>query len=51
VRRELGHPLGRVERILRERLPWVTEVVGGLDDSMSLDESASLGSGGYVPNF
>jgi Fe-S cluster biogenesis protein NfuA len=42
---------GGVERILRERLPWVTEVLGGLDDSLSLDESASLGSGGYVPNF
>ncbi len=42
---------GGVERILRDRLPWVTEVIGGLDDSLSLDESASLGSGGYVPNF
>jgi Fe-S cluster biogenesis protein NfuA len=42
---------GGVERILRERLPWVTEVVGDLDDSLSLDESASLGSGGYVPGF
>jgi Fe-S cluster biogenesis protein NfuA len=42
---------GGVERILRERLPWVTEVVGGLDDTLSFDESASLGSGGYVPNF
>jgi len=40
-----------VERILRERLPWVTEVVGGLDDSLSLDESAALGSGGYVPSL
>jgi len=42
---------GGVERILRDRLPWVTEVVGGLDESLSLDESSSLGSGGYVPNF
>ena len=42
---------GGVERILRDRLPWVTEVIGGVDDSLSLDESASLGSGGYVPNF
>ncbi len=42
---------GGVERILRDRLPWVTEVVGGLDDSLSFDESASLGSGGYVPGF
>jgi Fe-S cluster biogenesis protein NfuA len=42
---------GGVERILRDRLPWVTEVVGGLDDSLSVDESSSLGSGGYVPSF
>jgi Fe-S cluster biogenesis protein NfuA len=42
---------GGVERILRERLPWVTEVVGGLDDSLDFDESFSLGSGGYVPSF
>jgi Fe-S cluster biogenesis protein NfuA len=42
---------GGVERILRERLPWVTDVVGGLDDSLSENESSSLGSGGYVPNF
>jgi Fe-S cluster biogenesis protein NfuA len=42
---------GGVERILRERLPWVTQVLGGLDDSLSDDVSASMGSGGYVPNF
>jgi Fe-S cluster biogenesis protein NfuA len=42
---------GGVERILRDRLPWLTEVIGGLDDSISLDESASLGSGGYVPSL
>ena len=42
---------GGVERILRERLPWVTDVVGGIDDSLSLDESAALGSGGYVPSL
>jgi Fe-S cluster biogenesis protein NfuA len=42
---------GGVERILRDRLPWVTEVIGGLDDSISLDESASLGTGGYVPGY
>ncbi len=42
---------GGVDRILRDRLPWVTEVIGGLDDSLSLDESASLGSGGYVPGL
>ena len=42
---------GGVERILKERLPWVTEVIGGLDDSLSLDESAALGWGGYVPSL
>lgn len=42
---------GGVERILRERLPWVTEVIGGLDDSLGLDESAALGRGGYVPGL
>jgi Fe-S cluster biogenesis protein NfuA len=42
---------GGVERILRERLPWVTEVLGGLDDSLDLDESAALGTGGYVPSL
>lgn len=42
---------GGVERILRDRLPWVTEVIGGLDDSLSFDESSSLGSGGYVPSL
>ena len=40
-----------VERILRERLPWVSEVVGGLDDSMSFEESFALGAGGYIPDF
>jgi Fe-S cluster biogenesis protein NfuA len=42
---------GGVERILRERLPWVTEVLGGLDDSLDLEESAALGAGGYVPSL
>ena len=38
-----------VERILKAKLPWVTEVLGDLDDSMSFEESAGLGRGGYVP--
>jgi Fe-S cluster biogenesis protein NfuA len=42
---------GGVERILRERLPWVTEVLGDLDESLSVDESAALGAGGYVPRL
>jgi Fe-S cluster biogenesis protein NfuA len=41
---------GGVERILKERLPWVTEVAGGVDDSLSFDESSALGAGGYVPS-
>jgi Fe-S cluster biogenesis protein NfuA len=40
---------GGVERILRDRLPWVTEVIGDLDDSLDFDESAAMGAGGYVP--
>jgi Fe-S cluster biogenesis protein NfuA len=42
---------GGVERILRGRLPWVTEVTGGVDDSMDLDESVALGRGAYVPRL
>ncbi|HZD67222.1 MAG TPA: NifU family protein [Acidimicrobiales bacterium] len=38
-----------VERILRDRLPWVQEVQGGVDESIDWEESASLGKGGYVP--
>jgi Fe-S cluster biogenesis protein NfuA len=40
---------GGVERILRDRLPWVQEVVGEVDESMDSFESAALGQGGYVP--
>lgn len=40
---------GGVERILRDRLDWVTEVVGSLDEDMDWFESQSLGQGGYVP--
>jgi hypothetical protein len=42
---------GGVTRILTDRLPWITEVIGGVDDSMDLDESVSLGTGGYVPRY
>ena len=42
---------GGVERILRDRLPWVTEVIGGVDESMDDFESAAMGRGGYVPRF
>ena len=40
-----------VERILRDRLDWVTEVRGGVDQSMDFEESFAMGRGGYVPRF
>jgi Fe-S cluster biogenesis protein NfuA len=40
-----------VERILKERLPWVTDVIGGVDEDMDWEESAAMGRGGYVPNW
>jgi Fe-S cluster biogenesis protein NfuA len=42
---------GGVERILKERLPWVTDVLGGVDESLSFDESSAMGAGGYVPSL
>jgi Fe-S cluster biogenesis protein NfuA len=39
---------GGVERLMRQRLPWVTEVRGSVDESMDFLESASLGRGGYI---
>ena len=42
---------GGVERILHDRLPWVVEVRGGVDESVDPFESAAMGSGGYVPSF
>lgn len=42
---------GGVERILRDRLPWVTEVTGGVDDSVDPFASAAMGQGGYVPKW
>lgn len=37
-----------VSRIMKDRLPWITEVKGGVEE---LDEETSraLGRGGYVP--
>jgi Fe-S cluster biogenesis protein NfuA len=40
---------GGVERLMRQRLPWVTEVRGSVDESIDFAESVSLGQGGYVP--
>jgi Fe-S cluster biogenesis protein NfuA len=42
---------GGVERILKDRLPWITEVTGGLTETIDPYESASLGQGAYVPRF
>jgi len=42
---------GGVDRILRDRLPWVVEVVGGVDESVDPFESEAMGRGGYVPSF
>ena len=42
---------GGVDRILRGRLGWVTEVRGGVDDSLDPFESAAMGQGAYVPKF
>jgi len=42
---------GGVERILRQRLDWVTEVQGGVDESVDPFVSESMGRGGYVPSF
>lgn len=42
---------GGVERILRDRLPWITEVLGGLTESIDPFESASMGQGAYVPRY
>ena len=42
---------GGVERILTQRLDWVTEVRGGVDESVDPFVSESMGRGGYVPSF
>ncbi|MGA3352510.1 MAG: NifU family protein [Acidimicrobiales bacterium] len=42
---------GGVERLLKERLAWITEVRGGVDESVDPFESAALGRGGYVPRW
>jgi len=42
---------GGVERLLKERLDWITEVKGGVDDSVDPFESAAMGRGGYIPRW
>jgi Fe-S cluster biogenesis protein NfuA len=38
-----------VERLLKDRLSWVSEIIGGVDESIDPFESAAMGRGGYVP--
>jgi Fe-S cluster biogenesis protein NfuA len=38
-----------VERILKERLEWITEVYGGVDEDIDWEASAAMGRGGYTP--
>ena len=38
-----------VERILKERLDWVTEVLGSVDEDIDWETSSSMGKGGYTP--
>lgn len=42
---------GGVTRILKDRLTWVTDVVGGVDESMDPEDSSLLGTGAYVPRY
>ena len=38
-------------RLAVARLPWVTDVHGGVDESMDFEESSAMGRGGYVPRW
>jgi Fe-S cluster biogenesis protein NfuA len=40
-----------VERILKERLDWISEVFGGVDEEMDFETSSAMGRGGYTPGF
>jgi Fe-S cluster biogenesis protein NfuA len=40
-----------VERIIKDRLPWVREVTGGVDEEIDWYESAAMGRGAYVPKW
>ncbi len=42
---------GGVTRILKDRLNWVTEVVGDVQETDDLEGSMLLGTGGYVPRY
>jgi Fe-S cluster biogenesis protein NfuA len=38
-----------IERILKERLDWVTEVLGSVDEDIDFETSSAMGRGGYTP--
>lgn len=40
-----------VERILKDRLGWVREVIGGVDEDIDWEESFAMGRGAYVPKW
>jgi len=40
-----------ISRILQDRLPWVTEVLGDVDDELDFETSAAMGRGAYVPKY
>lgn len=42
---------GGVSRILKDRLPWVTEVAGDVDEDEDPESSFALGTGGYIPRY
>lgn len=42
---------GGVDRILKEQLPWVTDVIGGVDQTIDALTSAAMGRGAYVPKY
>ena len=38
-----------IERILKERLDWITEVNGSVDEDIDWETSSAMGRGGYTP--
>lgn len=40
-----------IDRILKDRLPWVVEVAGDVDEEMDFEESQAMGRGAYVPRY
>ncbi len=38
-----------ITRIMKDRLPWVTDVIGGVDEDLDLETSVAMGRGGYIP--